>query len=129
MATKPVRVPADLFDDAVLAGEASSRSAAQQIDYWARVGREVAMAESAARDRILNAVAGRSSLSSLGVEERVVANAEIDTAIETTAASVDFAAQLAAEGVATVTMDADGQMIRRDPDGTRTVLAVRAAAG
>lgn len=33
MATKPVRVPADLFDDAVLAGEAGSRSAAQQIDY------------------------------------------------------------------------------------------------
>lgn len=76
------------------------------------------MAESAARDRILNAVAGRSSLSSLSVEERVVVNAEIDTGIETTAASADFAAQLAAEGVATVTMDADGHMIRRDPDGT-----------
>lgn len=129
MATRPVRVAADLFHDAMLAGDANSRSAAQQIDYWARVGREVVTAESAARDRIVNAVAGHAPLSLWNAEERVLANAEIDTAIETTAASVDFAARLAAEGVATVTMNADGQMIRRDPDGTRTVLAIRDATG
>ncbi|HUG86808.1 MAG TPA: hypothetical protein VMM13_19720 [Euzebya sp.] len=122
MTTKPVRVAADLYEAAGAAGRASSRSAAQQFDYWARLGREISMVESEARARVLDAVAGDVPLASLTPAERVIANAEIDAAVEITAASVSFADRLAAEGVTTIIMDLHGRMVRRTPDGTRTVM-------
>ena len=126
MTTKPVRVAADLFDAASAAGKASSRSAAQQFDYWARLGREISMVESEARARVVAAVAGEAPLASLSPTERVIANAEIDAAVEITAASVSFADRLAAEGVTTITMDQQGRMVRRAPNGTRTVMDLAA---
>jgi hypothetical protein len=44
MTAKPdrvTRVAADLFDSAVVQGARESRSAKQQLDHWARVGRSV----------------------------------------------------------------------------------------
>lgn len=39
MASVSVRVDAELFNDAVAEGKAEYRSAAQQINFWAKVGR------------------------------------------------------------------------------------------
>ena len=39
MATMPMRVEQDLFEAARSAGDANSRSAAQQINHWASIGR------------------------------------------------------------------------------------------
>lgn len=82
-----------------------------------RMGQAASMAKAEVRRRIEAAIGGRGQLADLTAEERLLANAEIDAAIEQTAVSTDFAARLAAEGIATVVMDDDGRLVTRHPDG------------
>lgn len=118
----PVRVDADLYESARVEGGRSRRSAAQQVDYWARLGRAVSMADPAARRRVEAAVAGELPLEQLPPVERAAANAEIDTAIERHGQAVAFGARLAAEGVTTVALDGDGRLVEHRPDGSTAVL-------
>jgi hypothetical protein len=77
---------------------------------------------SSSQRRIQRAIAGEAPLGDLDEHERVVANAAINAAISTVANETSFADRLAARGVATVVMDDSGQMVRRHPDGSTTVL-------
>jgi hypothetical protein len=86
------------------------------------VGRAVSLRESAARRRVEAALAGDLPLRDLAPEERVVANAEIDVAIQTRARSLSFGDVLAAEGVVTVALDEAGALVEYRPDGTSVVL-------
>jgi len=116
----PVRIDDEVYAAARRVGAVASRSAAQQVDYWVRIGRAVSMAEAGVRKRIDDAIAGRTPLVLLTAEERLLANAEIDAAIEQAAVSTDYADRLAAEGITTVVMDDAGQLVTRFPDGTST---------
>ena len=44
------------------------------------------------------------------------------TAIEENLATTNYGDELAARGITTVALDADGQTVERRPDGTTTVL-------
>jgi hypothetical protein len=57
-----------------------------------------------------------------GRGEQVVANVAIDAAISTAANERSFADRLAARGITTVTMNAQGNVVRRHPDGTTSVV-------
>jgi hypothetical protein len=114
----PTRFAADLFESAQAEGARESRSAKQQLDHWARVGRSVSMHQTIARRRIEAVLAGEIDLDELSDEERVVANAELDTAIEERARTASFGPQLGAAGVVTVALDADGHLVEHRPDGT-----------
>jgi hypothetical protein len=116
----PVRIDDEVYAAARRVGATASRSAAQQVDYWVRMGRAVSMAEAGVRSRIDDAIAGRKPFSDLTAEERLLANAEIDAAIEQSAVSSDYADRLAAEGITTVVMDEYGRLVTRHPDGTST---------
>ena len=76
-ADRVTRVAADLLDSAAVEGARQSRSAKQQLDHWARVGRAVSSQQTAARRRVESALAGDLELRELSVEEGVVFNAEI----------------------------------------------------
>ncbi len=119
----PTRFAADLFESAQVEGARESRSAKQQLDHWARVGRSVSMHQTTARRRIEAVLAGEIGLDELSDEEQVVANAEIDTAIEERANSISFGPQLRAAGVVTVALDGDGGLVEHRPDGTTVLLA------
>ena len=121
-ADRPTRVAADLFEAAAVEGARQSRSAKQQLDHWARVGRAVSMSHTAARRRVEAALAGDLPEHKLSTEEATVFNAELDTAISEAAAGVSFGAVLAARGIATVALDDDGVLTRYEPDGTATPL-------
>lgn len=122
-ADRPTRVAADLFESAVVEGRRESRSARQQIDYWARLGRAVSMHQTAERRRVVAALAGELPLGEMSPEERVVANAEIDATIEVLAGQASFGTELAAEGATTVALDDTGALVEYRPDGTTKVLA------
>ena len=81
-ADRVTRVAADLVDSAAAEGARQSRSAKQQLDHWARVGRAVSSQQTAARRRVESALAGELELGELSVEEGVVFNAEIAAAIQ-----------------------------------------------
>jgi hypothetical protein len=120
--TRTTRLPVDLLDAAEAEGRAEHRSAAKQIEHWARFGMFFDRQTSASRRRIERAVAGEVALADLSDDEQVAANALIDAAISTAASETSFADRLAARGVTTIVMDDDGRMVRREPDGSTTVL-------
>lgn len=121
-ADRVTRFAADLLDAAADEGARHSRSAKQQLDHWARVGRTVSAYHTASRRRVEAALSGTLPLSCLTPEESLVANAEFDAAIAETVRGTDFGAVLSAAGMATVALDDDGNIVRYAPDGTVTVL-------
>lgn len=114
------RFAADLLDSAAVEGARHSRSAKQQLDHWARVGRAVSSFHSTARYRVEAALAGSLAMTELGPEERLVANAEVNAAISERLRTMNYGDVLAGEGIATVALDDDGHLVRYDPDGTTT---------
>ncbi|QIV84276.1 TA system antitoxin ParD family protein [Mycolicibacterium frederiksbergense] len=124
-ADRVTRVAADLMDSAAAEGARQSRSAKQQLDHWARIGRSVSAQHSAARRKVEAALAGGVELAELTTEEGVVFNAEISAAIEESLADTDYGALLAARGITTVALDASGQIIEYRPDGSSSVLHPR----
>jgi ParD-like antitoxin of type II bacterial toxin-antitoxin system len=122
-ADRPTRFATDLLESAAVEGRRESRSAKQQLDHWARVGRSVSMHQTAARRRVEAALGGELPFADLTESERIVANAELDASIQAQAESVSFGEHLAGEGVTTVALDDDGALVEYRPDGSRTVLA------
>lgn len=119
---KVQRFSADLVEAALVEGARQSRSARQQLDHWARVGRAVTSIESAGRSRVEAALAGRLPMGRLSAEEMVVVNAEISVAIEESLAHSRYGDRLAEAGVTTVALDSDGRLIEHRPDGSTQVL-------
>ncbi|BCI53268.1 hypothetical protein NIIDNTM18_25460 [Mycolicibacterium litorale] len=122
VADRVTRVAADLIESAAAEGARQSRSAKQQLDHWARVGRAVSSHHTAARRRVEAVLAGEADPSSLNPEEGVVFNAEISAAVEEHLARADYGTMLAASGVTTVALDDDGRIVQYRPDGTSVVL-------
>ena len=119
---KPTRVATDLLDSAAVEGARQRRSAKQQLDHWARVGRSVSMRDVVVQRRIEAALAGDLPLADLPTHERGVANAELDAAIESHARNASYGELLAAEGVTTVALDDEGNLVERRPDGSTTTI-------
>ena len=122
-ADRPTRFASDLLESAAVEGKRESRSAKQQLDYWARVGRSVSMHQTAARRRVVAALAGELPFADLTDDERIVANADLDASIQMQAQSMSFGERLAAEGVTTVALDDEGALVEHRPDGSFVVLA------
>jgi hypothetical protein len=126
-ADRVTRVAADLVDSAAAEGARQSRSAKQQLDHWARVGRAVSSQHTAARRRVEAALAGELELRELSVEEGVVFDAEIAAAIQEGLADANYGEVLAGRGVATVALNETGDIVEHRPDGSSVVLTKRRA--
>lgn len=122
VADRVTRFAADLVDSAAVEGARQSRSAKQQLDHWARVGRAVSNQHTAPRRRVEAALAGELPLADLSVDEGVVFNAEISAAIDESLARTDYGRVLADRGITTVALDDAGNIVEYRPDGTSTVL-------
>jgi hypothetical protein len=124
-ADRVTRFAADLLDSAAAEGARQSRSAKQQLDHWARVGRAVSSRHTAARRRVEAALAGELELAELSEEEGVVFNAEISAAIQESLADADYGRVLAGRGITTVALNEDGEMVEHRPDGSSVVVTAR----
>ncbi|MEQ8833090.1 MAG: hypothetical protein RIB67_01445 [Miltoncostaeaceae bacterium] len=122
-ADRPTRVAADLLDSAIVEGARESRSAKQQIDHWARVGRAVCAQQTAARRRVEEALSGDLPLAELSEEEATTFNAEVQARIEESLRATSLGAVLNAAGVATVSLSDSGELMEHRPDGTSGPLA------
>ena len=118
------RVAADLVDSAAAEGARQSRSAKQQLDHWARVGRAVSSHQTASRRRVEAALAGDLDTNQLSEDEGLVFNAEISAAIQESLATAHYGDLLSVRGITTVALNDDGEIVEYRPDGTTSVVDV-----
>lgn len=124
VADRVTRVAADLVDSAAAEGARQSRSAKQQLDHWTRVGRAVSSHQTASRRRVEAALGAELDTTHLSEDEGLVFNAEISAAIEESLAAADYGRALSAQGITTVALNDDGEIVEYRPDGTTSVVDV-----
>ena len=121
MTTMPTRIEVDLYDAAKHVGTVMSRSAAQQINHWARIGRELETSAGVSHRDIAQVLAGQSSYDTLNGREQAMVRAEWDERTVEAREGLNFAAEFEAAGVAGwVEADAHGNTVIRNPAETGT---------
>ncbi len=114
MATIPTRIDNDLFEAARAAGALYSRSAAQQLAHWARLGRETEASPSITHDAIARVLAGQALYDDLPDPAQAVVRVEWDDRVAATLATLDFTEDLRAAGKPWPEADEDGNLVMRD---------------
>jgi hypothetical protein len=106
------------LDSARVEGAKVNRSAKQQLEHWARVGRSVCAQNTASRRRVEEALAGRLAVEQLSDEEGIVFDSEVQTRLEERLRTTNLGAVLGARGVTTVALNEQGELTEYRPDGT-----------
>lgn len=96
--TTPTRFDAALFESAQAAGARSHRSAAQQLAYWARIGRELEAATGVSQRDIARVLAGQMSYDELGERDQAVVRTAWREGVEADLATLDLRSQFEDEG-------------------------------
>ncbi len=110
----PTRVDGDLFDAAKSVGAVASRSAAQQISHWARIGRELEASPATSLRDIQRVLAGERSYDDLGERGQAVVRASWDEQVTQRLASLDLAAEFTRVGRSWSEADDQGGVVRRN---------------
>ncbi|HEY5856690.1 MAG TPA: hypothetical protein VIW24_22275 [Aldersonia sp.] len=121
-ADKVTRFDAELVESAIAEGRRQNRTGRQQLEHWARIGRAMTAHETAALQRVREALIGARPITDLTEAEGRVFNAEIDARISESLANADYLSVLAARGVTTVVLDDEGRIVEFRPDGSTHVL-------
>ncbi len=112
-ATSPTRIDDELFAAAKTAGALQSRSAAQQVNHWARIGRQLEASARLSQSDIARVLAGTQSYDALDAHEQAVVRAEWDEQMTAVREGLDFTGELAAAGESWVEVDAAGRARHR----------------
>lgn len=113
MKTMPTRIDGELFESAKVAGEVQSRSAAQQLDHWARIGRELESSPTVTHDVIDNVLSGRALYDELSERGQAVVRAAWNDEVSTRIAKLDFEESLRATGLPWAEADGEGNTVIR----------------
>lgn len=118
MPTTPTRVGGDLFAADKSSGAVHSRSAAQQIAHWARVGRDLEASAGVSHRDIEAVLAGDGSYDALQEREQAVVRATWDEQVAERLSGLDLEEKLQAEGVEWVEADGEGNLVTHRPSAT-----------
>jgi hypothetical protein len=111
----PIRLDAELLAIAKLAGRRQSRSAAQQIAHWARLGREIEASRTISAHAIAAVLVGQQSYDTLDAEDQAVVRAEWTNRLDAVADGIDLASAFKASGRRTwIDIAPDGSIVRRE---------------
>lgn len=110
----PTRIDGDLFDAAKSVGAVASRSAAQQISHWARIGRELEASPGTSQRDIQRVLAGQSAYDGLGERGQAVVRAIWDERMAERRARLDLAAEFTQAGRSWTEADEQGNAVVRD---------------
>ncbi len=113
MSSPPTRLPDDLYDAARHVSATTSRSTAQQIAHWARIGRELESSAGVSHRDVQRVLAGRGPYTSLDERQQAIVRAEWDERIAEGIASLDLEAEFTAAGDTWVIGDGKGNAVVR----------------
>lgn len=112
MATSsPVRIDDDVHASAKIMASVMSRSTAQQIAHWARIGRELETSQSVSQRAIAQVLECEVSYDDLTAEEQAVVRAEWVVRMAQRRDELDLAAEFVAQGRSFVELDEDGNIV------------------
>lgn len=117
MKTMPTRIDGELFGAAKAAGEIQSRSAAQQLDHWARIGRELEASPMITHGAINRVLTGQEAYDGLPEREQAVVRVTWDEQISAKIAKLDFEKRLGGAGRPWAEADAEGNTVVRNSGG------------
>ncbi len=120
--TQSTRISVDLLEAAEVEGVREHRSMAQQIEHWARVGREVTMRDVAGRRMVERALEGAPPSPALEAAVRYAAEAETNARIQERMLTTPMDRVLRREGIDAVGLDAEGRIVEYRVDGTQHVV-------
>lgn len=117
MSTASIRVDAALVDDAKAVGAIMSRSAAQQLSHWAKLGRELEAASGVSQSLIQRVLAKdpAASYDDLSADEQAAVRVAWAELAEERRARLNFAEEFAQSGSTYTTADEHGTITRHSP--------------
>lgn len=113
------RVSHDLYADAERMAKRQNRSARQQLEYWAWVGRSLTGESERSLSRIQRALQGTMPAEILSVEESKVFDAEVDAAMRESMANDDLTLpeNRSNDPIGKAMTTQDGRVILASPNG------------
>ena len=116
MSTMPTRMDGDLFEAAKAAGRVHSRSAAQQLDHWARIGRELEASPAVTHDLVERVLVGETAYDEADERAQAVVRAAWDEQIAERLAGLDLSDRLRESDRPWAEAGADGEVVIRGSD-------------
>lgn len=115
MGTIPTRFDQELFDTARASGQLHSRSAAQQLAHWARIGRQLEASPAVSHDQVARVLAGESDYDTLDERSQAVVRAAWDERVAERTGALDLEGRLVAAGGPWPEADEHGTLVVRTP--------------
>lgn len=109
-AAAPIRLDRELAAAAREEAQAMSRSVAEQVSHWARLGRELERSPHVSVADVQAVLRGSKPYDALNAQEQAVVRATWDESIQATLAGLDLSAAFTAEGHRYAELDERGQL-------------------
>lgn len=113
--TIPTRIDDDLFAAAKAVGAVVSRSAAQQINHWARIGRQLEASAHISQPDITRVLSGEISYDAVNAHAQAAVRAEWEERMTALREGLDFTAELNATGGTWAEADPKGRPVLHPP--------------
>lgn len=126
----PVRLDAEITEAARIAASQMSRSVAQQVSHWARIGRELERARDVSTDDIRRVLEGQADYDALPAKEQAVVRAAWSGRIEQLRTGLRLDREYAERGYRYAEIDERGEVVVRHetPRPARAGVARKNAA-
>ena len=115
LSDSPIWIDDDVYEAARAVAPLMNRSAARQVNHWARIGRELESSPDVSARDIERVLAGEAHYDDLGSDEQAVVRAAWSQRMRRQIRDLDFAERFESEGRPYVEMDDDGRIARREP--------------
>lgn len=114
----PTRLPEDVYAAAAAEAAATSRSVAQQIAHWARLGRELERSPQVNHRDVQRVLSGDGTYDALGEREQALVREAWDARIAATRANLNYEAVFTQRGEQYSEADADGNLVTHPAKAT-----------
>jgi hypothetical protein len=111
----PVRLDAEIADAARSAAASQSRSLAQQVSHWARIGRELERSPEVSADAIRRVLEGQSDYDALAPKEQAVVRAVWSGRVDALRAGLRLDQVYGETAYRYAELDAQGEVVVREP--------------
>lgn len=126
----PVRLDAEITEAARIAASRMSRSVAQQVSHWARIGRELERARDVSTDDIRRVLEGQAEYDALPAKEQAVVRAQWNSRIDQLRTGLRLDREFAQRSYRYAEIDERGEIVVRHeaPRAPRTGVGRKKAA-